>query len=129
MNPIFRLWRMPGAGVIQCLRGLYAKHLGRRRRRGGGGKNRCTCSAINFSLLERRTSSFMNYLLHLERSADVYCLLAFVELLFHPIIRPKPVASGLGSRAAPAPVVATTGSTGANVVHGRGRVKSWQGNI
>ena len=67
----------------------------------------------------------MNHLLHLERSADVDSFLAFVQLLFHPIVRPKPVASRLGSRAAPAPVVATGG---ANVVDG-GRFKSWEGII
>ena len=67
----------------------------------------------------------MNYLLHLDRPADVDSFLAFVELLFHPIIRPKPIASGLGSRATSAPIMTTGAGAGANVVNGT--VKSWQG--
>jgi hypothetical protein len=63
----------------------------------------------------------MDHLLHFDRSADVDSFLAFVELLFHTIIRLKPVASGLGGRATSASVCAT----GANVVDGR--TKSWQG--
>jgi hypothetical protein len=69
----------------------------------------------------------MNHLLHLERPADVDGFLAFVELLFHPIVRPKPVASSLGSRATPAPVMATGANGGANVVDGG--FKSWEGII
>ncbi len=65
----------------------------------------------------------MNHLLHLERSTDVDGFLTFVELLFHPIIRPKPVASGLCGRTTPPSVRAT----GADVVDDG--IKSWQGII
>jgi len=64
-----------------------------------------------------------DHLLHLDRSADVDSFLAFVELLFRPILRLKPRAFGLGGRATPAPAWAT----GANVVNGG--IKSWQGTI
>jgi len=92
---------------------LYAKHLGK-------GDHAAQPTLI------RKEDTVINHLLHLDSPAYVDSFLAFVELLFHSIVRPKPVASGLGSRATPAPVVAT-GATGANVVDGR--VKSWQGIV
>ena len=66
----------------------------------------------------------MNHLLHLDRSADVDGFLAFVELLFHSIIWPKPVASGLGGRATPASVL-DLWVTGTDIVS----IKGWQGTI
>lgn len=56
----------------------------------------------------------MDYLLHLDRSADVDCFLAFIQLLFHPIVWAKPIGLELSCRAAPAP----TRLTGADVASG-----------
>lgn len=62
----------------------------------------------------------MDYLLHLDRSADVDGFLAFIQLLFHPIAWVKPIGLELSCRAAPTPA-RLTGTGDAS-----GVIKSWQ---
>ena len=90
--------------MIQCLRGLYAKHLG---------KQSTLANAL------QKGGATTRYLLHLDRSADVDGFFAFIELLFHPIIWVKPIALELGGRAAPASAWVTGAEVASGVVKNR----------
>ena len=62
----------------------------------------------------------LDYLLHLDRPADVDCFLAFIQLLFHSIVWAKPIGLELSCRAAPAPARLK----GVDIASGV--IKSWQ---